>query len=100
MSEESIREAALVLTRMQIDSKECLSDVASACDNRLGLESGQSLILARHLIAIRQWQVDLTKPIHPLERLELISPSCLTSEHEQVRQHVDSKKHSNRAISR
>jgi TnsA endonuclease N terminal/TnsA endonuclease C terminal len=71
MSERLIGQVALTLTRMISRDDRPLSEIALECDDRLGLELGSSLSVARHLIASRQWLVDMSKPIHPCRRLEL-----------------------------
>lgn len=42
-----------------------LRDITKACDEKFSLPSGNSLSLVRHLLATRQWRVDLFKPIQP-----------------------------------
>jgi hypothetical protein len=63
------------LTRRVNRSKACLNDLTTQCDTMFRLEVGQSLVIARHLIASRQWIVDMSKPIHPSQKLTLISHS-------------------------
>ena len=43
-----------------------------ACDSHIGLDKGTSLLAVRHLIATRQFQVDMTVPISPSKRLNVI----------------------------
>jgi hypothetical protein len=54
-----------------------LARLALECDIRLGLEPSKSLAVARHLIAVRRWPVDITRPIHPAGPLPLIAPANL-----------------------
>lgn len=73
LTEEFIAQIALVLTEMITKSNAPLCEVALNCDERLGLESGRSLTVARHLIATRQWVVDMTtKSIETTEKLEIL----------------------------
>jgi hypothetical protein len=72
---EDIRLIGAGLTLMVNSSKASLNDLAAKCDKKFGLEVGQSLVVARHLIASQQWIVDMTKPIHPSQRLILINSS-------------------------
>jgi hypothetical protein len=73
LAEQSIVQIAIALTEMVTQSNAPLCEVALNCDERLGLDSGRCLTVARHLIATRQWLVDMTtKPIHPAEKLELL----------------------------
>ncbi len=44
-----------------------------ACDSHLDLDKGTSLLAVRHLIATRQFQVDMAIPISPSKRLDLIN---------------------------
>lgn len=49
-----------------------LRAVTLRTDDRLGLEPGTSLSLARHLMACRRWRVSMGTPINPCERLILL----------------------------
>lgn len=40
-------------------------EIAKVCDEKLSLEKGISLTIAWHLIASRQWKINMTKPIQP-----------------------------------
>ncbi len=42
------------------------------CDDRLGLDPGTALTIARHLLATRRWQVDMNHPLHPARPLTLL----------------------------
>ncbi|WP_412026436.1 TnsA endonuclease N-terminal domain-containing protein [Deinococcus yunweiensis] len=59
------------LTAEVLTSPDALATVARRCDDDLTLNPGSCLTLARHLIATRQWQVDLTVPINSSRRLTL-----------------------------
>lgn len=59
------------LTAEVLTSTDALAIVARRCDEDLTLKPGSCLTLARHLIATRQWQVDLCVPINPSRRLIL-----------------------------
>ena len=48
-----------------------LADIARRCDDELGLEEHTCLALARHLLATRQWRVDITTPINASRPLVL-----------------------------
>lgn len=52
-------------------SPNALASISRRCDDDLGLSPGSCLTLARHLLATRQWQVDLTVPINPARPLLL-----------------------------
>ncbi|WP_102126066.1 TnsA endonuclease C-terminal domain-containing protein [Deinococcus planocerae] len=52
-------------------SADALSNVARRCDDDLGLEHGSCLALARHLLATRQWETDMSIRINPARPLVL-----------------------------
>jgi hypothetical protein len=45
------------------------------CDEKLGLQRGDSLTVARHLLATRQWRVNMNIPIETGKPLTLLSTS-------------------------
>lgn len=92
LTEDDVRLIAIPLTRLVISKSTPLSDTASTCDKQLGLSPGQSLAVARHLIASRQWLVNMAKPVHPLERLELLGNSLLGSRRKKGAIHAHPKK--------
>jgi hypothetical protein len=49
-----------------------LKNIAAECDARLGLEIGDSLTVARHLIANRKWLIDMNQPLPTQIREKLI----------------------------
>ncbi|WP_345455065.1 TnsA endonuclease N-terminal domain-containing protein [Deinococcus aluminii] len=65
----------LVITRHLTEevcaSAASLADVARQCDDDFGLEPGSCLALARHLLATRQWQTDMSVRINPARPLAL-----------------------------
>lgn len=48
-----------------------LRDVTNACDSNFGLPRGNSLSLVRHLLATREWQVNMLEHIQPGKTLIL-----------------------------
>ena len=50
-----------------------LTAAAQACDDKLGLELGTSLALARHFIASRKWRVDINEKIDPALPLKILN---------------------------
>jgi len=92
LTEDDVRLIAITLTRLVDVNSGSLSNTASACDKQLGLQRGQSLAIARHLIASRQWLVDVTKPVHPLEKLELLGNSLLDSKRKKGMIHARPRK--------
>lgn len=80
LSEGDVRAIAIKLTQKVRGSRNSLSNMALVCDKDLDLEPGQSLAVARHLIASRQWQVDMSQPIRTSERLKLLGASLTLSD--------------------
>ena len=72
LNEITIHGISKTLTQMISECSEPLNEVALNCDDRLGLEAGSSLAVARHLIANRQWIVEMSQPIHPSKKLALL----------------------------
>jgi len=72
LSEEMVCRISDLLTEGLLQKDISLSNLGLACDDLLGLKSGTSLSIARHLIASQQWQVDMMKIIDPRERLNLL----------------------------
>ncbi len=65
-----------------------LSASAQACDDKLGLSPGTSLTLVRHLIATRQWVVDMTVRIDPTAPLKVMNPMQEVRDGIVVREHA------------
>lgn len=70
---EIVSEVARMLTVMVLSNDAPLRQLTSACDSNLGLVRGDSLKVVRHLLAIRYWQIDMSKPFKSGERLALIN---------------------------
>lgn len=49
-----------------------LRKITNFCDEYFSFETGTSLAIVRHLIAIRYWSVDMTQPIQPAKILPVI----------------------------
>ncbi|HST50611.1 MAG TPA: TnsA endonuclease C-terminal domain-containing protein [Pyrinomonadaceae bacterium] len=77
LPEEMIYRVSCLLTEGLLGREISLSGLALECDDLLGLNSGTSLSVARHLIASRQWQVDMMKIIDPRERLIFLGVNLL-----------------------
>jgi hypothetical protein len=58
---------------MVLEGNESLASLTAHCDDHLGLKAGTALCVARHLIAIRTWLVDLNVEINPKTPLQLLS---------------------------
>jgi hypothetical protein len=59
------------------DGKNSLVAVANHCDDRLGLAPGAALCVARHLIGIGVWPVDLMIEIDPRKPLQLLTKGAV-----------------------
>jgi len=74
-----IEEASLRLliatlnTLMRAHSGWPLRDITARCDRQTGVEPGVSLTVVYHLLATRQWQVDLRQPIDPARPLRVLA---------------------------
>jgi hypothetical protein len=53
-----------------------LVQLTNACDDRLGLPFGCSLLCVRHLIATRRWRVDMRQRICPSEPLRVLTATA------------------------
>jgi hypothetical protein len=62
-----------VLKPKIIAGKLSLARYAADSDDELGLMTGTSLKAVRHFLAIRQWTVDLNRPIDPAKMLVLLN---------------------------
>jgi TnsA endonuclease N terminal/TnsA endonuclease C terminal len=72
LSATTISQAVELLTTEVMHESSPLRHIARACDEKLGLEKGSCLTLAYHLLATRQWQVDMFTPLHTGNRLLLL----------------------------
>lgn len=72
LSTDGVRTISKVLTDAVLTNNSPLCDAALLCDQLFELKKGTCLRLARHLIASRQWHVDMSVLITPTERLTLL----------------------------
>ena len=72
LTQEEIHDIAVVLTSEVLRDTDSLRHIAIACDKRLGLELGSCLTLAYHLLATRQWEIDMHLPIQPGKPLTIL----------------------------
>lgn len=73
LPQSDITRITMVMTPLVLQAKDSLADIAAICDDQLGLTPGLSLLVVRHLLANRVWQVNMVQPIRPSERLVLLS---------------------------
>jgi hypothetical protein len=76
-SEDMMYRISNALTESVMQNASPLSSVALDCDDLLGLKSGTSLSVARHLIASGQWEVNMMQLINTRERLNLLGVNLL-----------------------
>jgi hypothetical protein len=79
LKKAEINRIATALNPRMIQDSKSLADIAAECDERLGLHPGTSLSVSRHLIANRQWLVDMNRPIQPSQQLVLLASPCTES---------------------
>jgi len=73
LTEFTIQEAVAIMTAEVQQSTCSLSQIALECDERLHLQPGTCLTIAYHLLATRQWKIDMLTPIQPGKRLILFN---------------------------
>lgn len=77
LPQNEIRDIAETLTSIITQNSIPLKDATRLCDENLGLQRGDSLTIARHLLATRQWLVDMSVPIEPGKPLSLLVVSLV-----------------------
>lgn len=77
LSEREILEAKKLLIQWIAQRDEPLTEITADCDDKLGLEPGDSLSVVRHMLARRELLIDLNQPINPRKKLVLLkAPSA------------------------
>lgn len=72
LTKQEVCTIADVLTQKIAAGNISLRDVAADCDSQLGFEPGTGLTVAYHLLARKEWQIDMHVPIVPRKRLALL----------------------------
>ncbi len=72
LTQEEIQDIAIVLTSAVAANAASLRHIALTYDKRLGLELGTCLTVAYHLVATKQWAIDMNVPIEPGKALVLL----------------------------
>ena len=72
LSQSETHNIAKVLTTQVQRGHISLRVAASACDRQFGLEPGTGLTMAYHLLATRQWHIDMNVRINPGKPLPLL----------------------------
>jgi len=75
LPQNEIYDVAETLTSLISQNSTSLKEATRLCDEKLGLQRGDSLTIARHLLATRQWLVDMNTPIDPGNPLTLLAVS-------------------------
>lgn len=73
ITEEQTNQAENFMVSAFTNSKLPLREITNACDKKLGLPTGGSLSIVRHLIANRRLKVDMKEAIQPAKPLILIN---------------------------
>ena len=73
LTNECVRRVETVLAPQLMNEKKPLSALTADCDNKLGLKTGMSLAIVRHLIANRRLQPNMKNLIEPRKILTLNS---------------------------
>ncbi len=77
LSAEDVIRIEALLTPQVVQGAFRLRDLTNECDARLGLASGSSLDVVRHLLANRRWEVDMRTRIMPPLPLVLTAEPAL-----------------------
>lgn len=73
LTEDEIAKIALVLTQLLLNEALPLRNITQKCDKLLRLEPGTSLIVVRHILATRYWEVDMNVRIRTDQHLVLLN---------------------------
>jgi len=73
LTKREMRDLVVLLTQQVVEGHVSLRRAAADCDKQLGFEPGTSLTVAYHLLAQRQWRVDMNTPIEPGKKLVLVN---------------------------
>ena len=72
LSERDILRAKKLLSQWIAQRDGPLTEITADCDDKLGLEPGDSLSIVRHLLATRELRVDMNQSINPRKKLVLL----------------------------
>jgi hypothetical protein len=72
LSERELLQAKKLLLQWIAQRDDPLTEITADCDDKLGLEPGDSLSVVRHMLARRELLVDLNQPINPRKKLVLL----------------------------
>ncbi|HLW00387.1 MAG TPA: TnsA endonuclease N-terminal domain-containing protein [Ktedonobacterales bacterium] len=73
-----------LLTREVSQGQRPLRHIATDCDKALGFEPGTSLAFAYHLLASRQWIIDMNSPLNPGKKLSLLTTNVAAEEDQET----------------
>ena len=81
LAPDQIARVATVLTRLVTSCHASLAELSAQGDGQFGYAPGTCLTIAYHLLARKQWVVDLLQPLHPDRPLTLLrSPGEVADE--------------------
>lgn len=72
LSERDILRAKKLLIQWIAQRNDPLTEITADCDDKLGLEPGNSLSVVRHMLAKHELRVDMNQPINPRKKLVLL----------------------------
>jgi hypothetical protein len=75
LSDTEIADISSSLTDRVLNNALPLRTIAINCDNDLGLQLGTSLSISYHLIATRQWEIDMKVPLDPAQCITVVRVS-------------------------
>jgi TnsA endonuclease N terminal/TnsA endonuclease C terminal len=73
LPETVLGEAIAMMTTEIGGGTQTLCQMTLSCDERLHLQPGTCLTIAYHLLATRQWKIDMSSPIQPGSKLVLLN---------------------------
>jgi hypothetical protein len=72
ISQDMVLKAKRLMEPLLLKNQYKLSEITNKVDDRLGLEPGNCLTLARHFIITKQWIINMDQPISPNESLQIL----------------------------
>ncbi len=79
LSREHIEGITDELARQVLAGGASVAACAAACDKTFGVPPGSALLVARHLIVTRQWEIDMTVPYEPRRTVSLLAINLRTA---------------------
>lgn len=73
LSQTTLNAAAGMMTAEIMRRRDSLSTIANSCDEYFKFDPGTCMTIAYHLLATRQWKIDMLTPLNPGHRLLLLN---------------------------